>query len=124
MFILDTNSITHDQNGHPVVKERVTNTPRAHLFTTSVTVEEQLKGRLAYLNRHRNSPRQAAQGNAALLQTMAYSSHWNILLYTEDVDALVRRFLQVPNLKVEDWTSPARPLCKNAGCETAPGEVR
>jgi hypothetical protein len=45
MFILDTDSITHDQNAHPVLIERVKTTPRQHLFTTSVTVEEQLKGR-------------------------------------------------------------------------------
>jgi tRNA(fMet)-specific endonuclease VapC len=56
MFILDTDSITHDQNAHPVLIERVKIIPREPLFTTSITVEEQLKGRLAYLNRHRNSP--------------------------------------------------------------------
>ena len=141
MFILDTDSITHDQNAHPVLIERVKITPRQHLFTTSVTVEEQLKGRLAYLNRHRKSPRQSAQGHAALVQTIIYFSQWNILLYREDVDAEFRRlqkqrlligsqdlriaaialvhsftvvtgnrrdFMQVPNLKVEDWTRPAQ----------------
>ncbi len=141
MFILDTDSITHDQNAHPVLIERVKNTPRQHLFTTSVTIEEQLKGRLAYLNRHRKSPRQSAQGHAALVQTIFYFSQWNILLYREDVDAEFRRlqkqrlligsqdlriaaialvhsftvvtsnrrdFIQVPNLKVEDWTKPAQ----------------
>jgi tRNA(fMet)-specific endonuclease VapC len=140
MFILDTDSITHDQNAHPVLIQRVKITPRQDLFTTSVTVEEQLKGRLAYLNRHRNSPRQSAQGHAALVQTIFYFSQWNILLYREEVDAQFRRlrkqrlqigsqdlriaaialvhaftvvtsnrhdFLQVPSLKVEDWTKPA-----------------
>src|SRR5216683_3738267 len=141
MFILDTDSITHDQNAHPVLIERVKITPRQHLFTTSVTVEEQLKGRLAYLNRHRNSPSLSARGHAALVQTIFYFSQWNILLYREEVDAQFRHlrkhrlpissqdlriaaialvhdftvvtsnrrdFLQVPNLRVEDWTSPER----------------
>ena len=46
MFVLDTDSITHDQNAHPILSEKVSNTPREDLFTTSVSVEEQLKGRL------------------------------------------------------------------------------
>jgi tRNA(fMet)-specific endonuclease VapC len=91
MFILDTDSITHDQNAHPILTKKVKTTPRQELFTTSVTVEEQLKGRLAYLNRHRNSPRQSALGHTALVQTIFYFSQWNILVYDEEVDAHFRR---------------------------------
>ena len=54
MFILDTDAITHDQHAHPVLSVHVRNTPSEDLFTTSVTVEEQLKGRLAYIHRYRN----------------------------------------------------------------------
>jgi hypothetical protein len=35
MFILDTDSITHDQNAHPILIEKVKITPRQDLFTTS-----------------------------------------------------------------------------------------
>ena len=91
MFVLDTDSITHDQNAHPVLTEKVKARPRQELFTTSVTIEEQMKGRLAYLNRHRNSARQSAQGHAALVQTIFYFSQWNILVYDEEVDAHFRR---------------------------------
>src|SRR5438552_9619288 len=91
MFVLDTDSITHDQNAHPILSEKVSNTPREDLFTTSVSVEEQLKGRLSFLNQHRNSARQSARGHAALVQTILYFSKWNILLYQEDADATVRR---------------------------------
>ena len=52
MFIFDTDAITHDQNAHPVLRGKVNSTPRAQLFTTSVTVEEQLRGRLAYINKY------------------------------------------------------------------------
>ena len=92
MFVLDTDSITHDQNAHPILSKRVKSTPREQLFTTSVSVEEQLQGRLAYLNQHRNSPRKSALGHAALVQTILYFSNWNILLYHEDADAMVRRY--------------------------------
>jgi len=69
----------------------VRNTPREQLFTTSVTVEEQLKGRLAYINRHRNNPRRSAQGHSALIQTVYYFGKWNILAYSEDADAIFRQ---------------------------------
>jgi hypothetical protein len=49
VFILDTDAITHDQHAHPVLSARVRNTPSEDLFTTSITVEEQLKGWLAYI---------------------------------------------------------------------------
>ena len=90
MFILDTDSITHDQNAHPILAEKVSTTPRKHLFTTSVTVEEQVKGRLVYINRFRNSPHKAALGHAALVETVLYFHNWNILLYEEEADALVQ----------------------------------
>jgi hypothetical protein len=31
-----------------------------------------LKGRLAYINKHRNNPRRSAQGHATLVQTVYY----------------------------------------------------
>jgi tRNA(fMet)-specific endonuclease VapC len=91
MFILDTDSITHDQNAHAILSERVKTTPREQLFTTSISIEEQFKGRLAYLNQHRNSARKSALGHAALVQTIFYFSNWNILSYHEEADAMFRR---------------------------------
>lgn len=117
---------------------KIHSTPRQRLFTTSITIEEQLKGRLAYLNQYRHDPRKSAQGHAALVQTVRYFHAWNILLFNEEADAIfrqlqrrrirvgaqdlriaatallhgfavvtvnVRDFVQVPDLKVEDWTS-------------------
>ena len=51
MFVLDTDAITHDQNAHPVLSGKVKSTPREHLFIASITIEEQLKGRLAYISK-------------------------------------------------------------------------
>ena len=94
MFILDTDAITHDQYGHPTLSARVRNTSREYLFTTSITVEEQLKGRLAYINAHRNGPLKFAQGHVALVQTVYYFTKWNILPFFEEADIIFRRLRQ------------------------------
>ena len=90
MFILDTDAITHDQNRHQIISVKVRSMPRQHLFTTSVTVEEQLKGWLAPINRYRNDPRKSAQAHAALVQTVYYFNKWSILPYDEDADVVFR----------------------------------
>lgn len=35
---------SHDQNGHALLSAKVRSTPRQQLFTTSITIEEQLNG--------------------------------------------------------------------------------
>ena len=94
MFILDTDAITDHQNAHPILSAKVSNTPPAQLFTTPITVEEQLKGRLAYLNRHRHHPRESAQGHAALLKSVFYFNLWSILLFNEEAYAIFRQLQQ------------------------------
>ena len=94
MFILDTDAITHDQHAHPVLSARVRITPIEDLFTTSVTVEEQLQGRLAYIHRYRNDPLRLAQGHAALVRTISYFARWNILAVSEETEVLARQLRQ------------------------------
>ncbi len=99
MFILDTDSITYDQRAHSLLSAKVTSTPRGQLFTTSVTVEEQFKGRLAFIKKLRNSSSKAAQGHAALIQAILYFSQWNILLLDERADAIFRQ-LQKQRIRI------------------------
>jgi len=94
VFILDTDAITRDQHAHPILSVRVRNTPSELLFTTSVTVEEQLKGRLAYMHRYRNHPSKRAQGHAALVRTIYYFARWNILSLSEEAEGRVRQLRQ------------------------------
>jgi len=94
VFILDTDAITHDQHAHPVLSAHVHITPSEDLFTTSVTVEEQLQGRLTYIYRSRNDPLRLAQGHAALVRTIYYFARWNILSVSEDAEVLVRQLRQ------------------------------
>jgi tRNA(fMet)-specific endonuclease VapC len=91
VFIFDTDAITHDQNAHPILRAKVNSTPRAQLFTTSVTVEEQLRGRLAYISTYRHAPARAAQGHVALIQTISYFGKWNILTFHEAADTIFRQ---------------------------------
>jgi tRNA(fMet)-specific endonuclease VapC len=72
----------------------VRHAPREDLFTTSITVEEQLKGRLAYIHRYRNDPPRLAQGHAALVRTIYYFARWNILSVSEEAEARVRQLRQ------------------------------
>ena len=88
MFILDTDAITHDQNAQPVIRAKVASTLRESLFTTSVTVEELLRGRLAFINKHRNDPVRIARGHRYLIATLEYLNRWSILRF-EERDAAV-----------------------------------
>jgi len=99
VFILDTDTITHDQNGHALLKGKIRRTSSQHLFTTSITLEEQLKGRLAYLNKYRRDPRKSAHVHAALVQTVRYFQAWNILLFNHEADRLFRQ-LQKQRIRI------------------------
>ena len=50
-----------------------------------------MRGRLAYMNKHRNDPHKSAQGHVAFIQTLYYFNTWNILPFTEEADALFRQ---------------------------------
>lgn len=94
MFILDTDAITYDQYAHPILCAHVRNTLREHLFTTSVTVEEQMKGRLAYMHRYRNHSDKLAQGHAALVRSIYYFARWNILTFSAEAEVLFQQLRQ------------------------------
>ncbi|MBI3798492.1 MAG: hypothetical protein HY268_16210 [Deltaproteobacteria bacterium] len=91
MFVLDTDAMTYDQNAHPLLSGKVKSTPREHLFIASITIEEQLKGRLAYISKHRNDLHKSAYGQAALVQTVYYFSKWNILLFNTEAGGIFRQ---------------------------------
>ena len=53
LYILDTDHVTLHQRNHPQVIARIQKTIPEELATTVVTVEEQMRGRLAQLNQSR-----------------------------------------------------------------------
>ncbi len=54
-FILDTDTVSLFQRGHPRVVEHVLATEPASLAVTIITVEEQLRGRLRQVHRARDA---------------------------------------------------------------------
>jgi tRNA(fMet)-specific endonuclease VapC len=55
-FLFDTEHLTLYQRGHPQVVQRLAAQPANSVGISAVTVEEQLRGRLLSLSRHRAGP--------------------------------------------------------------------
>ena len=50
-YVLDTDAVTHQQLGHPLVVAKLRLVDRSTVATTIITMYEQLRGRLAAINR-------------------------------------------------------------------------
>jgi tRNA(fMet)-specific endonuclease VapC len=83
MYLVDTSIISLHQRGHPRVSQRIAATASDLLSTSIVTVEEQLRGRLAVVARHFNDPRRLTLAYADLEQTFLYFRTWPVLSFTE-----------------------------------------
>jgi tRNA(fMet)-specific endonuclease VapC len=90
MYLADTSIISLHQRGHPRVSQRIAATAPDRLSTSIVTVEEQLRGRLAVIARHFNDPRRLTLAYADLEQTFLYFRAWTVVSFT---DADLRTFL-------------------------------
>ena len=53
-YILDTDSVTYQQIGRPTIVQRLAQVDPATVATTIVTLYEQLRGRLAAINRQQD----------------------------------------------------------------------
>ena len=98
-------------------------TPSAQLFTTSVTVEEQLRGRLAYISKYRHVPAKAAQGHVALIQTIYYFSKWNILAFHEAADTIFRQ-LRTQRIRIGGQDLRIAAIALRYGFTVVTGNVR
>ena len=135
LYILDTDHVTLHQRNYPQVIDRIQNVTLEELATTVITVEEQMRGRLAQLGQTRVN---LALAYTQLRTTLDYFCGLTILPFdvvaqqqyqilrsqkirigTLDLriaaialaqNAVVitrnqRDFEQVPGLKLEDWSS-------------------
>ena len=59
-YILDTDHVTLFQHNHPKISQRARAVGGSSIFVTTVTLEEQLRGRLAVINRAATKPEQLA----------------------------------------------------------------
>lgn len=90
MFILDTDHISLFQRRDPAVSARVLATPVVELATTVITVEEQLRGRLARVRRAR-SDAEVVRAYHSLLSTFLYFQTITILDFDEPSQTIFNR---------------------------------
>ena len=89
-YILDTDTVTHQQMGRESVLRRLTSVSPDLVFTTVVTLREQVRGRLAAVD-------QASEGDDLLLAydrllaTVRYFAHVNVLSFTPAAAATLQK---------------------------------
>jgi tRNA(fMet)-specific endonuclease VapC len=83
MYLVDTSIISYHQRGHPRVSQRIAATAADLLHTSIVTVEEQLRGRLAVIAHNFNAPHRLLPAYVDLEQTLAYFRAWQVLSFTD-----------------------------------------
>ncbi len=83
-YILDTDCFSLYQNQHPEMVRRVKDVDKSEWFVTIITLEEQLRGRLAVINRvAAHHPEKLPGAYALLHKTQAYFCEVNLLDFDE-----------------------------------------
>lgn len=92
MYVLDTNVVStflDRRRTSPQLSQRILSEPPEHLFTTAITVEEVLKGALAFINQSRQrSTVTAAYDNLLFLFESLHQ--FQVLPYTEEAEAVFK----------------------------------
>ena len=92
MFLLDSDTYTHYQQGNPKVTARVQAAPRSSLWLPAIVVEEQLRGRLAVLSGLNSSrpadSRRTPAAYAIFLKTLFDLNAFQHAEYTPQMEAL------------------------------------
>jgi tRNA(fMet)-specific endonuclease VapC len=71
-YILDTDHVTLLQYGHPLITTRSLRVGEGNIFTTTVTLEEQLEGRLVVIRQAATRPQYLATAYENLRRTHEY----------------------------------------------------
>lgn len=118
MYILDSDHISLFQRRDAAVSGRVLATPAVELATTVITVEEQLRGRMAQVRRAR-SDAEIVRAYHNLLVTFHYFQTIAIMAFDEEAQAIFNR-LRAQRLRVGtlDLRIAAITLSQNAALVT------
>lgn len=118
-YILDTDTVTHQQFGNPFVISKLRDVDRSTVATTVITMYEQLRGRLAAVNRKQNDVQlQIAFRNLQATQQYYCTAH--ILPFSEQsVQIYQRLLLQKVRIGTQDLQIAAIALAHNAVLVTA-----
>src|SRR5688500_11594614 len=102
MFILDTDHISLFQRRDAAVSARVLSIPAVELATTVITVEEQLRGRLARIRRARNDA-EVVRTYRSLLATLVFFQTITVMPFDESAQAIFNRLrAQRPRVGTQD----------------------
>jgi tRNA(fMet)-specific endonuclease VapC len=82
-YILDTDHVTLFQHNHPEIARRVRTVGGSNIFVTTVTLEEQLRGRLAGISRAATQPERLAVAYENLRRTLLYFCSVNLLNFDD-----------------------------------------
>ncbi|MBD2455511.1 type II toxin-antitoxin system VapC family toxin [Nostoc sp. FACHB-87] len=93
LWILDTDSVSLFQNGHPLVSQRVSQIAPDNIAVTIITFEEQIRGRFNVI-RQTNSLDKLVIAYSKLQATYNYFNSINLLTFTQEAANCYARFLQ------------------------------
>jgi tRNA(fMet)-specific endonuclease VapC len=93
-YILDTDHVTLFQHNHPKIIQRAGAIGNANIFVTTVTIEEQMRGRLAAISRAANQPEKLAMTHINLQSTLLYFCSINLLAFDDAAYGQYQRLLQ------------------------------
>lgn len=88
MVLLDTDHVSLDQRGHPLVRARVQAAGPAQVAISTITVEEQMRGWLAAIRAAKTSEARAT-AYQRLRMAIEYFASFTILDYTVQTDVRV-----------------------------------
>ena len=118
-YVFDTDTVTHQQLGHPLVVAKLRLVDRSTIATTIITMYEQLRGRLAAINR-KQSDAQVQVAFRLLQATQQYFCTARILPF-DDKAMRIHQTLLAQKLRIgtQDLLIAAIALAHNAVLVTA-----
>jgi tRNA(fMet)-specific endonuclease VapC len=104
IYVLDTDTVTFQQAGRETVLRRLAAVPAAMVYTTVITLREQLRGRLAAIDQATEGP-VLVRAYEQLQATLLYFNHINVLPLTVAASA---RLADLREMKVRVGTQDLR----------------
>jgi tRNA(fMet)-specific endonuclease VapC len=96
LYILDTDTLTLSQQGHPQILHRMSSHPPSEIATTILSVQEQLDGWYGHVKRAK-TPKKLAQAYLRFATSVQFLARLNVLTFTESA---ILRFRQLRSLKL------------------------
>ncbi len=93
-YILDTDDLTLLKRNHPVVRSKISSIPSECIFVTIVTIEEQLRGRLAMISKIATQPEKFSIAYDYLFDSFMDFYNLNVLRFDPVAVDLFQQFRQ------------------------------